>query len=192
MTALTFYAFINAKGTRIPIISIGRQPTDWLELKTLLTEVMKKVYVEHKQAEAEVTLERHLPGKFFVSFAQGRYSQQRIPYKREYEAFFKVRYNMKTDTIEVAQASFNYTLMHLAADFWEMEKGIRYRAPPLIPREHQNILENPKRILMEPSGTRYADYSKTPKKHYQHEDEKHPLPISYQAPQKRQYQPRRG
>ena len=56
------------------------------------------------------------------------------------------------------RASFNWTLAHVREDFWRMERDIQYRTPPLIPREHRNLTD-PRTYLMEPSTTRYADYS---------------------------------
>lgn len=179
MPLLTFYALLGRRGTRVPIASVDRWPTDWLHLKRLLVEVMKRVHTEHKQAEAEIVLEQHLSGKFFVQTSRGRYSQRKVRYKREYEAFVKVRFNPKNDAIHVVHASFGPALMHVASDYWRMERNIRYRSPPLIPREHQSILENPKLILMEQSAMRYADYSQTPKTCYQRRDEKHAPPLLY-------------
>jgi len=138
--------------------SLNRYPTDWHELRMILVEVAGKVYIEHKKAEFFVSLERHLPGKSFVRLSPG-YRQKKIPFQRQCEAFFKLLFNPQIKEITVKQASFNYTLFHLREGFWRMERGIRWRSPPLIPREHRN-LNDPKRLLMHPSATRYADYSR--------------------------------
>lgn len=127
----------------------------------MLSEVMERVWVEHGLVEGIVTLERHLPGRSF----ERRCVPVRIPYRREYEAVLRVDYNPNSREVTVMQASFNYTLNHIREDFWRMERGIAYRTPPLIPREHRDPLDA-KALLMEPSSTRYADYSEKPKPIY--------------------------
>ena len=182
MPLLTFYALLGSSRKRVPTISINKYPTDWLQLKELLVEVMRKVCLEHGETEAEITMEKHLPGKFILKFSRGSYKQQKVRYKREFEAYFKVAFNPKNRTIQVKTATFTPILMNLAADFWQMERNIQYRAPPLIPREHQNILENPKLILTEPSATRYADYNKPQTPFYQTKLKKQQVKFSYSRP----------
>ena len=57
------------------------------------------------------------------------------------------------------EASFAYHLGDLRDDFRYYERGREYELPSLIPKEHQN-LNDPKTLLMDPSATRYADYSR--------------------------------
>ena len=137
-------------------------PTDWLELKRLLAEVMAKLHRERNLTEGLIVLERHLPGRAVAMFARP-YSPSLIPYKREFEAAFKVRFNPKIVEVEFAEASFNYTFSHVREDFWWMERGIRWRIPSVIPREQLNAFGKSKSLLMDPSCLRYVDYSRTPR-----------------------------
>lgn len=190
MPLLTFYAVLKpggVRGVRVPVESMDYYPSDWVEVKMILRDVMRKAYVEHKQVESTVFLETHMPGKFIYRFTRGRYSQRKVRFKRQYEAVFRVHYNSRNDSVDVVQAVFTGHLSYLASDFWAMERGRRYNVPSLIPREHQNILENPKAILMEPSATRYADYSRTPRSLYSYGDEKFPSRLSYEREPRRQY-----
>ena len=160
MVLLTFY-LVGKR--RVPLLSVDHYPTDWLELRMLLQEAMMTAHMEHDVTAATVSLERHLPGRSFEE--PRRHGAARVPYRREYEAVMKLELNPTTREVEVRRASFNYTLGHVREDFWRMERGVQYRTPPLIPKEHRN-LSDPKTYLMEPSTTRYADYSRQPKPIY--------------------------
>lgn len=159
---MTYYAYIGFKHTRMPMHTIDRLPSDWLELKQVLTEVMERVWREYQQAEAYVSLEHHLRGKGFQGFTG--YRSRSFHFRQQVEAFFKVRYNPKLREAEFGQASFGPHLVTVSMEYWMIERGRRYRVAPLISREHQH-LGDVKTLLQEPSGMRYADYSQ----------EEHPL-----------------
>jgi len=149
----------HGKFRRFWIDSIGHYPTDWLELKTMLTEVMRKIYTEHHVAAATVSLERHLPGKSMMRYSG--YVRKKIPILRQYDGIFRLVLEPSLRELTVKEASFNYTLASLRSDFWEMERDIKWRSPPLIPKEHRNLLD-PRTFLMEPSSTRFASYQRDP------------------------------
>jgi hypothetical protein len=162
MPLLSFYMVSERES--LWLTSVDHTPTDWLELKRLLAEAMVKLHRERGLTEAFITLQRHLPGRA-AALSIG-YRPSLIPYKREFEVAFKARFSPRTGEVEIAQASFNYTFSHVREDYWWMERGIRWKIPSVIPREHQSALGNMKSLLMEPSATRYADYSRKPKKIY--------------------------
>jgi len=150
--------------------SIDHVPTDWIELKMMLEEIMWQVYVEHRRTEAIITLERHMRGRYTVR-RSSRYGLERIPTKREGSGWFRVEFNPKTRGITVKEANFGYDLSHLREDFYFFERGRQYQLPPLIPKEHMN-LNDPRSFLMEPSALRYTDYSRSPNLQYAHDLER--------------------
>ena len=154
------------------LCSIDHVPTDWIELKMMLEELMWQVYIEHgHRTEAIITLERHVRGRFTVRRSR-RYTFERIPTKREDMGWFRLEFNPKTREITVKEASFGYNLSHLREDFYLYERDRQYRLPPLIPREHMN-LNDPRSFLMEPSALRYTDYGRKPNSLYARELERH-------------------
>jgi len=189
---LTFYALAFPRGTRIPVGSLDRLPTDWIEVKTALTEAMRQLYIERKQNRAIVFLERHLPGKFAMKTAPGTYIEQKMRYKRQPEAVFRAEYNPLLGSLEKVQAAFSEELLEVASGYWDMERKIRWRTPPIIPRDHKSFLEDPKQILKEPSATRYADYSRTPKNLYGYGGKECPYPARYNRTAKLEYDKRAG
>ena len=46
MPLLTYYAYIGFRRTRMPMLTVDRMPSDWLELKQVLIEVMERVWHE--------------------------------------------------------------------------------------------------------------------------------------------------
>lgn len=179
MVLLSFYLIEIRRGKpwrKTWLDSIDHYPTDWLELKFLLSEVMETVYVEHgKKTEALISLERHTSGRFMIRQTH-RYALEKIPARREYEAFFRVEYNPENKELTVREANFGFHLAHLREDFNRMERGREYEVPPLIPWEHRlRNLSDPRTLLMEPSGLRYPDYSRKANPLYSHDLEHHKL-----------------
>ena len=170
MVLLSFYLVEIKPGEpwrRTWMCSIDHVPTDWIELKMMLEELMWQVHLERGMTEAIITLERHVRGRFTVRRSR-RYGFERIPTKREDMGWFRLEFNPKTREITVKEASFGYNLSHLREDFYFYERDRQYRLPSLIPREHMN-LNDPRSFLMEPSALRYTDYSRKPNPIYAQE-----------------------
>jgi len=129
----------------------------------MLLEVMRKVHVEHYVTSATISLERHLPGKSMTRHVG--YVRKKIPIMRQYDGVFRVELEPSVNELTVKQASFNVTLGNVRADFWDMERGIRWRSPPLIPREHRDPMD-PKSFLQEPSAVRFPNYGRKPRTPY--------------------------
>ncbi len=185
MPLYSFYLISERRGAHEWVDSLESEPSDWLDLKEKLGEVMRKIHVERGIVEAVLLLQKHLPGKFFM-FEEKR---QRIRYRRQVEASFKIIYNPRTDEAHVKQAGFSWELQPIREQFMEVERGKRRRTPPLIPWEHKD-LSNPKTFLMEHSGVRYPDYSRTPKHPYALQKEGEEIRGLYEPPHRSLYAPR--
>ena len=183
MVLLSFYLIEelrDGKQRRSWLHSIDHTPTDWVELRFTLEEVMLTVYIEHatwdermrnmdaggkqdlpKECEAMVTLEHHLPGgkTGYMMGSRTGYRRGKVAVRREYEGIFKLAYNARTGKLAVKDAQFGPKLGHLRTDYWRLERGIEYRVPPLIPEDHRDPLDV-KGMIMENPMTRYADYSR--------------------------------
>jgi len=164
MPIMSFYAYKAVKHRRIALLTINDWPTDWQHLKSLVAECSVKAYQEYKVTAVLMTLELHLPGKFTKATKPGSYREIRVRYRREVEWSGRLRYNPKTTETTVDQCSFGPHLWLLASDYYE-ERGIKYRSPSLIPKALP-APGDPKALLMDPSGVRYADYSRQPEGPY--------------------------
>ncbi len=148
------------------LYSIDHFPTDWLELKRFLIDAMIKLNRERSVTSGIIVLYRHLPGRAVPRFNRP-YSDSLVPYKREFEAAFKVAsFNPAMGDIDIAEAEFNYTLFNMREDYWWMERGIRWRIPSVIPREQMVGFGSARSLIMEPSIMRYITYSRTPRLMY--------------------------
>ena len=190
MVLLTFYAYVGGRNKRIPMLTIDYEPSDWLQLRLILAEVMMKVNRDYGQSKAQIVMERHMPGKFFVKFTPGSYGQRRFRYKRRFQAFFKVSLNPKTGKVEFSRGFFAPNMMHISVDYDAMERNVHYKTPPLVPREHESILENPSLMLVEWSSTRYADYTRTLKPQYNGQTGENQPKHHYNSLAVRQYLPK--
>jgi len=166
MELLTFYAYLGRRGAKIPIMTIDHFPTDWFELKQLLTEALKKAYEDYGTLEAIWTLEKHVSSKFKVWRPRiGSYTPKPFSHKRNFEAYFHAIYNPTTGQIEIKQAAFaGHT--DILTDYLAMEKGKKWRLPQVIPKTFKPLTENPAAIFTELSALRYPDYSRTPRLKY--------------------------
>ena len=179
---LTFYIYKGTKHKRIPINTIHDWPTDWLHLKSLANECALSMWQEHSLASALMTLELHLPGHFITKTKPGTYSPVRVRNRREVQWMGRVTFNPKTFESTVEQCVFGPHLMLMSGDYYAIERSIKYRAPSLIPKMHQAIAGDLKSLLMDPSGVRYADYSRKPKDLYGSQDEEAQRRALYDPP----------
>jgi len=186
MPLYSIYLVSGPRGTHEWADSLESEPSDWLDLKEKLGEVMRKLHVERGMVEAYLLLQKHLPGRHFVETRHYR----KVRVRREIEAGFKIVYSPKTGEAHIKQASFSWELQPLREQFMEVERGKRWRTPPLIPWEHKD-LSDPKTFLMEPSGVRYPDYSRTPKHIYALQKEGEEKRGLYEPLQESLYAPRR-
>lgn len=167
---MSFY-WLHPKGsgfTRIGAGKMHRWPTDWIDMKLILTEVVARLHQEHDVTSGILMLERHLPGKKFIGFQGYRLSP--FGYKRDFEGYFKVEYSSLSQELHVPQAVFGFSLSFLTAEYLALEKGREHRVPPVVPREYQGLGEKARHLLMEPSGLRYVDYARKPRTGYHDPD----------------------
>jgi hypothetical protein len=97
MVVLSFFLVEIRAGEPWRRVWLGKAegyPTDWIELKTRLTELMHQVYVEHGMTEAIISLERHLPGRYTVRQAEN-YVLKKVPTIKEDEAYFRLEFGPK-------------------------------------------------------------------------------------------------
>jgi hypothetical protein len=117
------------------------------------------IWQEKKCDACLFTLEHHLGGHYKMMHEKRGYSEKRVRYKRDIEFSAKMSYNHTTDEVTLEQCMFGIHLMSLATDYYA-SRGIRYRVSPVIPRQYQDLTGgDAKKLLAEPSGQRYGDYS---------------------------------
>jgi hypothetical protein len=184
MPVLSFYLLDIRPGRpwrRIALSSIDHMPTDWIELKTMLEELMWQVYMEHGyRTEALISLERHLRAGIMERWTQ-KYGRTKVATRRSEEALFRLEFDPETHEITVKEAQFSYHLSRLREDFLYYERDRELTLPPLIPRQHMN-LNDPRSFLMEPSALRFTDYTRKPNPMYAYEQEHHRLSYAARTP----------
>jgi hypothetical protein len=121
MPEFTIYAKIRRLGKRThkikntPVHRLHDFPTSWPDLKDTLIEVAKQIYLDQNgQTETEISLDRHLAGKYKMGMQNYRDSRIRINRIPEFKA--KIIYNHRLGTIKIKSATF------LTSDFFERYK----------------------------------------------------------------------
>lgn len=157
MPIYTIWMYDTQKGVKKPIKVLDHAPTDWIELKGLLEEAMRMIWLREGRKEAILTLERHYAGKFIVKFRH--YAVSLMPTSRRPQAFFRAYLNPKNNCLKVKTAFFSPELYSISTDYKLIEKNELAKPPPLVPKHHKTVMEQPKQLLAEWTGLRYPNYS---------------------------------
>jgi len=67
------------------------------------------------------------------------YSMEPVSCRRERIAIFKVKYNPSAMRIEVKSAQLGGDLAGLIDEYYSLEKGIKWRMPPVIPKHKKTL-----------------------------------------------------
>jgi hypothetical protein len=158
---LSFYFYKGLKHKRIAIQTIHSWPTDWINLKGLLNEVAIKIWHEHNESQnLIVSLERHLPGKYTVKWKKSGYNTDKIPFRRSCEFSCKISFNPLNRKLRVREASFGPHLMSCLYDYRSIERELPPRVPPVLPKESERATGDLRLLLVQPSNSFHADYSR--------------------------------
>jgi hypothetical protein len=191
---LTFYVYIGAKHWRHPITTMDKTPTDWLHIVLLVKECCISLWNEKHQTEAILSLEKHIGGgPYKMLWRKMGYSPRRVYYKRDIQFSCKAKFDPHTQKVQIASPSFGPDLRECLQDYRRIERGVWKLPSSAIPQADQGINEgdkSTKKLLMQPSNVRYADYTKTPKLIYQEGPEKLAKWQSYDRVPQRSYMPK--
>ena len=105
----------------------------------------------------------------------------------------KAKFDPHTQKVQIASPSFGPDLIECLQDYRRIERGVWKLPSSVIPQADQGINEgdkSTKKLLMQPSDARYADYTKTPTLIYQEWPEKLAKWQSYDRVPKRAYMPK--
>jgi hypothetical protein len=178
MPRFTIYAKLVRKGKKThriqnaPIHQIDEQPIDYQDLKTTMLDTARKIWYEHDhQTTADVTLERHLSGKY-IRAATG-YRQTRIRYGRQVEFASRITYLNGQDQVKIEQPVFIQPwTWDLKAEFRE-ETGKKWEIPKVTPTGFYATLQNPKIMWTQLLTLKTSSYMAVPKNLYGSREEKH-------------------
>jgi hypothetical protein len=192
MTQYTIYAYIGEKHRRHPCLTISNLPVAWFGIKEIVKDAAIILFNDKHESNGILSIEKHLSGAYKLAWHQAGYSRKRLYFKRNIEFSCKFEFNPRTKEMKMANVQFGPTLLFAGAleDYRRIERGVWKMPSSCIPKSHENMLGNTKSLLMEPSATRYSDYSRAEKLIYQEGAERQMKWQSYDKAVSRRYMPK--
>jgi hypothetical protein len=188
----TFYAYIGPNHRRHPITTLSTMPNDWLHIKQLVQEAGFILWNDRHESEAILSLEKHLSGPYTMKWQKAGYARKRLYFKRNIEFSCKFQFNPRSYAVSMSNVQFGPALMFSGCleDYRRIEKSLWKLPPSPIPKTHENMLGNTKSLLMEPSASRNADYSRVARLIYREGAERQMKWQSYDKVVSRRYMPK--
>jgi hypothetical protein len=188
----TVYCYIGEKHRRHPVVTISALPSDWGAIKELVKDSAFILFNDRHEIQAILSIEKHLGGAYKMAWQKSAYAQKRLYYKRNCEFSCKFEYNSRTHETKITNTQFGPQLLFSGCldDYRRLEKNVWRRLPSVIPKSDQGINQgdqSTKKLLMQPSNSRYGDYSRSPRLLYQIGPEEKMKWLSYDKLLSRRY-----
>jgi hypothetical protein len=191
----TVYAYVGVKHRRHPCVTISSLPPDWFAIKELVKESAIILFNDKKESEAILSVEQHLGGAYTMKWQKAGYARKRLYFKRNIEFSCKFLFNPRTNAVSMSDVQFGPTLLFAGAleDYRRIEKKMWKIPPSVIPKVDQGINQgdsSTKKLLMQPSNSRYGDYNRSERLIYAEGAEKRMKWLSYDQVVNRRYMPK--
>lgn len=153
MPEFTVYAKILRHGTgrkrhrikNTPILRFHQYPISWQDLKDTLTEAAQQAHYTHNQQTLEVTVDKHLRGRYIKQTITYRDVKTMIDRNSEFSA--KITYNQFTNTIKIQTASFNsFDFFSRYKEDYDLERKKKFKLQKPVPPSYLAELMNPECI----------------------------------------------
>jgi hypothetical protein len=169
MPIYTIYGKIKhhtKKRTRIrntPLHTVYDNIVDWADLKAVLLAAMRKAHYDHQQNQVEITIAKHLAGRYITGTTS--YRESKIRYRRQPELAAKVEYLKDKDEIRIQKISFGPTFYNFKPEY-DLERGKKWELPKTVPAGFEASLHNPNLLFIDLLDLKTPTYATQPKNVY--------------------------
>jgi len=162
-----------------PILTIHELPVDYPDLESTLADICRLVYFHHdKQTLCEISIERHLAGRYRMGMVN--YRDSRIRTNRMPELFAKVLYNHRTDNIKIKSISFaSPEFFFRYKDGYDAKMNKKWELKPVNPQSILPELINPESKFHKNLAIKTPNYDLMPIGVYSSFEERHETIGSY-------------
>ena len=172
MPIYTVYARIIQRGKRkthrvrnTAVYTFYSSPLDWSDLKSTLLDTARKIYYDHnQQLTSDISLEKHLAGRYKTGKTSYRVS--RIHYRRQPEFNAKISYNHHQDIVKVENASFITPEFYQFKFDYDLERQKKFTMQKLVPADFEAGLLNNNLLWVENLTLKTPTYLQDPKDLY--------------------------
>lgn len=148
MSISTGYAKIIRSGRRLhkvrntPILTFHDIILDYPDLERTLLDMGRKIYRNYQQLETEVSIWRHLKGRYKRGIIN--YREAHIRYNRLEEIRAIIVYNPDTDAIKIKRLKFSTPEAYYKfQDGWDRARNKKWKLKPLVEKGFMATLLNP-------------------------------------------------
>lgn len=180
MPKYTVYAKIIRKGKRrthrvrnAPVYTYYDEIVSYADLKSVLLDAVRQIFWEFEQSTSEVTVEKHLGGKYITKTTS--YRTTKMHYRRQYEFRARLSYIKSQDTIKIEQASFATPEFYEFKADYDLETGKKWQIPKVVPSGFEALLHstNPDALFVDMLTQKTFNYQTQPLNQYASREEKH-------------------
>jgi hypothetical protein len=164
----TVFGLLHRKGIHkirnAPLLTFYETPVDWSDLKSTLLEAGRKLYYEHDQVTAEITIYRFLKKRYLRPRG---YQKSKTHYKKELEFTGRITYLRHQNAVRVETAYFvTPEFYEKFKDGYDYENSRKWQLPNPIPSGFEAQLHNPDLRFIEPLTLKTPSYAAQPRDCY--------------------------
>jgi hypothetical protein len=141
-------------------------PIDWFDLKTTLLDAARKIYYDYQQEVSDISMQRHLPGRYIRGTTS--YRESRIRFRRQDEFRARIIYLPRQDEVKIEKATFiTPEFFNFKADY-DQERHKKWVLPKVVPAGFEATLNsnNLDLLFVENLNIKTINYSAEPKNLY--------------------------
>jgi hypothetical protein len=170
MPVFTVFALLYRKGRHVhkirntPLLTFYETPADWSDLKSTLLEAARKLYYEHDETKAEITISKFLKKRYLRPLG---YQKSKIHYNKELCFAGRITFLRYQNAVKVEGAYFaTPEFYEKFKDGYDMENHKKWRPPPSISLGFEGALRNPDLRFLEPLTLKTPSYAGVPRDSY--------------------------
>jgi hypothetical protein len=197
MPIYSIYAKIIRQGKRkrhkiqnTAVHTIYEAPIDYFDLKTILLDAARKIHYDYQQETADVSMQRHLPGRYIRGTTS--YRESRIRFRRQDEFRARITYLKALDEVKIEKATFITPEFYNFKVDYDLERHKKWVLPKVVPAGFEAKLNNPDPTLLftENLNMKTLNYMVEPKNRYGSMQQRRKETGSYAATARGAYAPR--
>jgi hypothetical protein len=128
------------------IYTFYESPFSWSDLKDVLLIASRHAYFDYQQDINEISIQRHLPGRYLRGTTS--YRESRIRYKRQDEFRAQITYLPLLNEVKIEKATFiTPEFYNFKADY-DSEKHTKWHPAKIVPAGFEAQLNNPDPALL--------------------------------------------
>jgi hypothetical protein len=173
MPIFTIYAKIIKQGKRrghkiqnTAVHTVYESPFSWADLKSILLDAARKIYFDYHQEASDISMQRHLPGRYIRGTTS--YRESRIRFRRQDEFRARLTMLIRLNEVKIEKATFITPEFYNFKSDYDTERHKKWQPQKVVPAGFEAQLNNPDPTLyfVENLNLKTLSYMAEPKNRY--------------------------